>query len=487
MLTMLRKKKIAKKVIWILAIIIIPAFVLWGAGSLSKRRSPYKYIGTIDGKKIPVDDFIKSIKTVQVGLFLNYFNQPQALNKIQKDRKLLNRLAWEGLIIKAKAKKGKTVVSDEEVVNFITTHPLFLRGGVFDDKLYKYILKNSLGITPRVFEESVRNFLIASKYRTDIIKNVTVSDEEVFKVYKNEFEKAKIRYLIVDKKNFENDVKISEVEITSFYEKNKKRFKDPEKVVLQYIAFPHKKEGEKEKALSVMRTAYERLKGEHRNMEIIAERLKLTVKETPPFSRDEIVPGIETISDIGLISFRLRPLVDILPLIGEKEKGISYIIRVRKKILPRIKAKNEISPYITAILVNQKARELAKEEAENIYRDAKDNNMSLRKIAKKYNLELKETELVSRFDYIGGVGESYKIVDNACKLKIGQMSEPIEVRKGSALIEPAEIQSIDKEKFESKKENYRNKVLSTKKMKALEDWFEKAKGSASLEVDLDSL
>ncbi|MGB2705583.1 MAG: SurA N-terminal domain-containing protein, partial [Candidatus Omnitrophota bacterium] len=66
MLNFLRKKHIAKKVLWALAVIIIPAFVLWGAGSLSKRRFPFKYVGRISGRKVSVKEFLKSVKDVRI-------------------------------------------------------------------------------------------------------------------------------------------------------------------------------------------------------------------------------------------------------------------------------------------------------------------------------------------------------------------------------------------------------------------------------------
>ena len=119
MLNILRRKKIKKRILWALAIIIIPAFVFWGAGSLTKRPLSSKYIGMIDGEKIPFDDFVKSMQDTQVSLFLNYFNQPEILRRFRNDRAFLSGLSWENLIIKERAKKDKVSVSDEEVINFI--------------------------------------------------------------------------------------------------------------------------------------------------------------------------------------------------------------------------------------------------------------------------------------------------------------------------------------------------------------------------------
>jgi len=483
---MLRRKKTAKRILIGLAIIIIPAFVLWGAGSLSKKRLPFKYIGIIDGKKITVDRFIQSAKDVQIGLFLSYFNQPEALKKLQEDRRLLNGLAWENLLIETSAKEAGFKVSDEEVVNFISVHPLFSRGGVFDDKLYKYILRNNLRITPRVFEESIRNFMITAKFKSDIVKSATVTDQELLQSYKNEFEKAKVNYVLIDKENFKENTSVAESEIEAFYSQNKELFKDPDKVIVQYIAFPHEEEGSKEKALEDIKKVFGKMKSKPRNMEKISSDFGLTIKETAPFSYDEIAPELANVKGIGLAFFRLKPIVHILPVVDENEKGTSYIVRVKEKVPPRIKSIDEVSSYIKGLLRDKKAALVAEEKAKEFKSDADISRLNIKEIAEKYGLEFRKTDLITRFDYIEGAGESYKIVDGAFKAD-GKIPEPIQTRSGFAIIEPVELIFIDEKEFEKKKEDYKNKALTIRKLKALENWFRNAKTRAILNVDLDRI
>jgi hypothetical protein len=490
MLNILRRKKIMKRILWGLAIIIIPAFVLWGAGGLTKRRSLYKYVGIIGDKKIPFDDFAKGVRDTEITLFLNYFNQPDVLRRLRNDRAFLNRLSWENLIMKEHARKNKISVTDDEVINFITSHPLFVRGGAFDDRSYKYILRNSLGLTPRAFEESVRIFLISVKYREEIVKGVTASDEEAREDYKKDFEKAKLYYVVIDKNDYKGGIEPSEEEIAAYYEKNKDRFKEPEKIILQYIAFPHKEAGVREKTLRDLGRAYEGLKKSPPDMENRALKLNLTIEETRPFSRGEIVPEIGGIRDTSAISFKLRPLIDILPLIDENDTGTSYIIRVKEKIPEYVKARDEVRNLIIDSLKDEKALGLARKKAQALYEIGKNGGLSLRKTLKKKaakDLELNETDFVSRAEYIEGVGESRKLVDEAFKLEIGELSRPIGIRKGLALIEPIEFQFISEEEFEKEKENYKKKALFRKQMKVLGEWFTKAKSDSSLIADLGKI
>ncbi|GEM_PF-994998 len=487
MLTLLRKKNVAKRVLWALAVILIPAFVLWGAGNISKKNLGFKYVGSIAGKNISVKEFAGSIKTVRAGLFLNYFSRPEALDKLLKDRGLINRLAWENLIIENGAKKARVNASDGEVVNFITKHPLFTRDGVFNEKFYNYFLQNSLGTAPRDFEENVRDFIISVKFKNDIVKDITVTDEELRRFYQNEFEKAEIDYILIDKSAFKEGTSVSKEEIISFYEGQKKRFTEPEKIILQYIRFPHEKEGEKEKALVKMKQVYDKLRKRPRGMEKIASEFGLSVKETPPFSRNEIIPGMGNLRNVSAVAFGLQPMAEAAPMVDENDTGASFIIMVKERRPSRIKSVEEVASYITDLIKNEKAAAAAKKEADELREEASSAGMDLPGLAKKHGFKLMHTEFISRFDYIEEIGESYAIVDEAFKLEKGAISGPIKVRKGYALIEPAAFLLINEDEFSKEKDSYRDKLLSAKKTKALRSWLMKAGADSVLNVNLEQI
>jgi len=490
MLRLLRKKKTMKLILWGLAIIIIPAFVLWGAGSLRESDSSPKYIGTIGEKKVPFKEFAQSFTEARVELFLSYFNRPETLKELQKNRPLLNRLAWNNLIIKYKAKDDGVSVSNEELINYITNFPLFTRGGKFDERVYEYFLRNAFGMdmTPRTFEEYVRSCLILSKYKQRIVKDVTVTSEELMDFYKADFEKASMNYAVLDKDIFSGDTSVSPGQIEEYYERQKNNLRTPERIILEYIKFPHSNAKEKKETLASIRKAYELLRSNPRKMRQISERLNLKINETPPFARNELVPGIGNISEIGTTAFTLRPGIDIAPIVDESESGISYILRVKEKLPARIQTKEEAKDYITNMLKDDGAYILAYQEAQKIYKsDIKTKSLSLKDIAEKYSLSLGETQLVGRFDYITGIGESYGAVEEAFKLRVGEISEPIKVRKGYAFVQPVELVFIEKSKFESEKEDYRKKILTLKQVKAVEEWTRGAQQNTSLEVNLEQL
>ncbi len=187
MLKFFRNKNVAKMVLWGLLILILPAFVLWGTGSIgrSKDKGP-TYVGLINGKKVSFDDYAQSISSVRCQIILSFFSRQDMLESLLRNKALMGRAAWDRLILLGEVKKNKIKVSDAEVVSFIRSHPIFLRNGQFDGRLYGYILSYNFNLDPRGFEETVRENLAIKKLNDSMIKDVKVTDEEVSDSYRKE-------------------------------------------------------------------------------------------------------------------------------------------------------------------------------------------------------------------------------------------------------------------------------------------------------------
>ena len=197
MLKLLRHKNVSKVVLWGILILILPAFVIWGAGSMGKESKGPKFVGMIDGKKVSFDNFAGAISSVRCQIFLNYFNNQKALGELLKNQSLMGKIAWDRLIMLKEAKRLKIKASNDEVVTYIRSHPLFMRNGKFDEGMYGYILRNNLGLDPRSFEEITRENITMQKLSTALTKEIKVTDEELNAYYRAENSKFKILYAII--------------------------------------------------------------------------------------------------------------------------------------------------------------------------------------------------------------------------------------------------------------------------------------------------
>lgn len=136
-------------------ILIIPAFILWGVPEKSKGK---KYKGIIAGRKVPWQEYYKSLRTCERQAILAYGDK---FNQMRKDLKLEEQ-AWQRLILLEKAKKQGVKIEDKEVIAAIKKIPLFQNEEGFDKKKYNQILEY-LKIKPRKFEEEIRETLKISK------------------------------------------------------------------------------------------------------------------------------------------------------------------------------------------------------------------------------------------------------------------------------------------------------------------------------------
>ncbi|NQT06400.1 MAG: SurA N-terminal domain-containing protein, partial [Candidatus Omnitrophica bacterium] len=105
MLRQLRQKKVMKKILWVLAILIIPAFVLWGATGL---RDQPNHAGMVFGKKVLFSEYREAYNAVRNRALMTYgskfYDMQEKLN--------LEEETWSYIIMLEEAKKKRIKVSD---------------------------------------------------------------------------------------------------------------------------------------------------------------------------------------------------------------------------------------------------------------------------------------------------------------------------------------------------------------------------------------
>lgn len=317
MLKVFRKKVVSRVILWGLLILILPAFVMWGSASMSKPKDKGpNYVGLIDNKKVSFEKLYHALSGVRSQVILNYFNQPKMLEALLSQKPILAKLAWDRLLLLNEAKKFKIKASDKEVIEALRSHPLFIRNGAFDEKFYAYILRYNIGMEPRDFEEIVRENIMIQKLSAQLTKDVLINDADVFAAYKKEMGKMKIVYVMIEPKDYFDQVKVEESAIKDFYEKHKSEMMLksnlkgalPDRIATfeesKDTITKHLKEVEARKLLKPKVDEYynkisERMQAKGENFEKAAALQKLAVKNTDFFSRTD---KLEEIGDIPTVA-----------------------------------------------------------------------------------------------------------------------------------------------------------------------------------------
>lgn len=526
-------RKYTKTIVWSVAIVIVPAFVLWNIASAVKNRKS-GFAGKIFNKKVAWKDFSSEKHAIRNELWMQYGEQPEQYNNLDEQ-------TWTRLIILEAAKKENIKISNKEILKFIRNLPIFKYADLAPEN-YAMIIARVFQQSPSEFESGVKHSIMINKFMAKLTENLIVSDLEVENAYRQEFEQASASYLLIEPKTFQEAVLIdNEDDIKGYYEHNKEKFRTQEQVNVKYIqikleqfkettlitderikkyydnnkdefkleqtndnkeaAIEYKaitavsesikvKLLEKEminQATGLSRTIMNTLYGDV-NFDDVAKEHNLIAKETGPFSMFDQIPEIGLSFPFLKAAFSLKP-GEVSQII--KTPTALYILKPIKKIGPYIPEYAEVSTEVRKHYIESQSQVLARQKSEQVRTELID-LMNTKKISfEDASLELgfavKKADNITRAGYIPELGLSKEFSAAALQLKKDDLSALIKTQSGFCLISLNEIKPLDMEKFEEKRTEYSRKVLNTKKAEFLNNWFEDIKLKANAQTYLDKV
>lgn len=534
MLRFLRKKGNLKKIMWGLAILIIPAFVLWGSGSSIRSKDLPKYAGRIFGKKVSFRQYDAALRACRNQALLIYGEE---LSKIAKFLDL-DKQTWERLILLYQAKKEKIRVLDEELIGFIERLPFFQKDGAFSQKRYNIILDYVFRTDPRDFEEQIREMLQVGKLKDKVIEKVKLTDEEIKEAYQRENEKAQVLYVFIDPQKFKQEIHAGYEELQDYYQNHKMEFLKPEQVNVQYIALyfdqappevevseeqiqnyyqQHPEEfarnDEKDKVslkpLEEVNAQIRKKLIQDQVKELLEDKIwqisesigegpesfeqaarssQLEVKETDFFGPQQVIPEVGLSFEFLNTAFALK--VGEVSNVIETPKGY-FIIRVKEKKESHVPPLDEIKEKVEEAVVRQKSWELAKEQGQKLLGQIKEliqkEKLSFLKATEKLALTVEETEKFTRSSYISGIGQSATFTQTAFALGTGEVSELITIPNGYCILSLESIIPVEDEKFAQEKEEFTKKLLAKRQELSFSIWLARLKQRANLVNNVEKL
>ncbi|MFH1847906.1 MAG: SurA N-terminal domain-containing protein [Candidatus Omnitrophota bacterium] len=514
MLKQLRQKKTMKRILWAMAIIIIPAFVFWGAGSAVRSGKDAKYAGRIFGKNIPFDKYAASWHAVKNDALIKYGSDLQKYIGSMD----LERQAWERLVLLAEAGKKKIKVNDREVVETIGGFPFFRSKGRFDQKTYELILTQVFKTDPREFEEQIRGSIMVSKLTESVIKGVSVSDEEVEKEYKKENERSKIAYILIRPEDFREGISVAQEEIRQYYGENSRDFRVPEQINARYLGFEFKDyEGGAAVSEEEIRSYYEKNKNEYaadKTLEELSDAIKsailrektrrlaledaeridyilldkeksldeaagennIAVKETGFFKKQGPIPNIGWFPEIQTAAFNLAvgERTELIKSASDTAGGF-YLVEVKEKKAPYVPELEEVTGAIEQILMAQKADALALEKGNAVQKEIREliekEGLAFEAAAEKTGYASALTDPFARAGYVPGIGAASELGEEPFLLPERKAVFLKKARAGVCIFTVDEVMPVSEVKFVKDKEAFTEKVLNAKRIEILNDWF----------------
>ena len=508
LLKFFRKRKNMKRIMWALAILIIPAFVIWGAGSSGKKRGEGPdYAGKIFNKKVSFEEYRDMWYVTRDNLSRSFGNNVPA--------EFIDQMTWNRILLLEEAKRQKIVVEDSEVIENIFSFPAFQRDGRFDKKLYK----SMLGDAVKNFEARLRDDMLISKLRDTITSRISVTDDEVKLAYKKKFEKIKASYISIPFIDFEEDIRYQEHDLIEFYGRDKEAFGKPEHINVKYIEVlfsdfdkdvfmeeeavkryfeehisdfkkpdsdeppvlddeikkevSNKLSMERKKSLAE-ELSYKILDGaaDKKDMDEVASSFELETKETGFFNMQEEIPGIGWSYEFTKKGFELNP-GEISKALIKTASGL-YIIQLKERRGPYLPEFEEIRDSVMERYKKHESIKIAEKEAKKLYLKI-NNKMSsgskFEDIVKEAGLESKQTDFVTRDGYIPTLGPARDFIDACVSLKTGEITGSVKMPESWTILKLDGYQDIDEVEFVKQKSDFKEQLLSRKQQDGFNKWF----------------
>lgn len=457
MLKILRNKKTAKRVWIILAVIIVPAFALWGIGGAVRSQKESGYAGKIFGRNISVLEFKDALDAVRIQAIIQF---GEDFSEMRKYLNLENE-AWERIILLEEAKKRKITASNQEVIELIESYPFFQRKGQFNNRIYAEMIQYAFRTQPRIFEEQSRQTIILSKLYKQVTDNIRVNDEEIKDGYSKANEQISISYIVSAPSDFVKNLKPSLQELKDYFADNSIKFKQPLSFNLEYIVLD---------SLQRTKDALAKL-NKNADLAKLAKELGLSVKETGLFSQIDPIPGIGWSPEVFTLISKLKIGQFSPPIHTDK---YFYILKLKEKKEPFIPNFEEIKDKIKDAYLKEKSTELAKLKIDEALKNLRDLN-DFKKTAKKTGLKSDTTALFKFGSYIEGIGASDNFWVAAQHLKGNEFSDIISMPSGFYIIKLKSKSPLDQKKFQNEKVDFAQNLLQQKRREFFSKFTEELK------------
>ena len=522
MLGIMRKYK-QSAIIKIVFVVIVASFIgtiflVWGRGGEKGGDGGSGYAVKVDGEKVSYGEFQKSYNRLK-----GMYEQMSGKSLTPEMEKILNlkKLAVDNLVdstlASREADRMGIKVSKDDIRKAIEAVPAFQKNGAFDFQQYQEMLKMNR-LTPAKFEESEEHDLLIQKARQQIQDKAVVSDDEALQAFRKQNDKLELSFASFAPAQLSGAIKLTDQDLNSFLQSHQDAYKIPEMIrvaftLLDPAAIAAKQTVTDEEAQSYYQKNIDRyqgkggilpytevqdrvkvdaraFKGARQAYEMAADAINkfkpgniagaaaslgVKVTETPLFPETVPAPQLAGEQDVVKRAFALKQ--DELGGPVETKKGI-YIIKVLEKKPAAVPPLDRIRGQVEAAARDSKAKELAKQKAEQATAELAKPNPGLK-------LQDTGTFGFNPAGDIPKIGKSPRMMDAAFNLTSAAPAAKDAFQIGNAwyAVKLKNRTELNKDAFPKEKEQIKQGLLPKKQQEALNAWIKGLKDKAKIEVN----
>ena len=449
----------------ILALILVP-FALFGIDSYLNQAGNNLSIAKVNGYKIALPEYNRAIENVRNRIM----SEGKKVDPAMFDSFEFKESVIDGLITKQllnnDIKKSKFKITDQQLSQYIIGMPEFQKDGKFSQEIYDKVLQNNQ-LTPKKFEESIRNDLLIQQVRDGLQKLTFIPPSNLEETLKATSQQREISIAEFKTKEYMAKANIAEKDMQAFYDQNKSKFLAPEQVKAEFVVFSlanilptiNVTEDEIKSFYKTNADKYQNQQQREASHILIAAS-----KNTPPAEKAKAKAKAEDIlnqirkspkqfeelatkysqdpesakkgGDLGAFGrgMMVKPFDDAVfsmkvnEISNIVESDFGYHIIKLTKIIGEGGGFDSMRPQIKAELIYQKGQEKFAALAEEFSNKVYEQSSSLDAVSKKFNLPIQKTDWISRND-------SDKFFKNETLMSALYSKESIKDRRNTEAIE----------------------------------------------------
>lgn len=223
-------------VLWVVVILLV-ASVFFDFGSFSMGAPQNTEAAQVGKETVTRAEFVQQYRQLTDQFRQIYGDRltPEVEKQLQLPLQALNQVVSRKILLQEAERMGLEA-TDVEVRDEILALPGLLDddGNFIGEDEYQKIL-NRNGQSVATFEKSIREDILVRKLQQALLASTYVSNEELEQNYREQVEKAKIRYVQLPRNQFLQGVEIPQAELAAYYAANKEKYRLPEQREAVYL------------------------------------------------------------------------------------------------------------------------------------------------------------------------------------------------------------------------------------------------------------
>ena len=271
---------------------------------------------------------------------------------------------------------------------------------------------------------------------------------------------------------------LSEPIITPFgYHIIKVMERDGDRVRASHILIPIGLGDESEDRLFGMVDRFERI-ALTKGLDVAVDSVGVQPRTVTLAKGSEFVPGIGRFGPANDWAFHDSTLVGDLSPVYETDDGF-YVFELVELEPASVVPFAEAEPSVRRRVRLEKKKEKARWMADQIARELVD-GQTLDEVLANHGLEVRESQPITRFDFVPGIGQANAVIGTAFGLAVNEVAGPIETGDRIYFIEVTERNPADREAFDRQKEDMRARLTLQRRQAALDEWLADLRDRATI-------